>query len=261
MDLRELLASTLRPSADLQIAVIPPSTAQTAPVTYEASSDARKAMTAATSSARPVRPRGIPRSASSSRGSSETTLWVSGVSMKPGSTPFTRIAERRVVVRHHADQAVDTGFARAVRVLSRRQAVEAGWAGRTHHRAALRLEQSSHAVLAGQEGPGEIDVDDPAPHARVETVGAVIDLGGLDRGIGHDDVEPAEASCGGGCRHRDVVLDADVGHERERIASGRRDEGNRAGRGSLVDVDHGHARAFDCEANRGSAARCRSPRR
>ena len=118
--------------------------------------------------------------------------------MKPGSTPFTRIAERCVVVRHHADQAVDTGFARAVRVLSRRQAVEAGWAGRTHHRPALRLEQSSHAVLAGQEGPGEIDVDDPAPHARVETVGAVIDLGGLDRGICHDDVEPAEASCGVG---------------------------------------------------------------
>ena len=42
-----------------QIAVIPPSAAHTAPVTYEASSDARKHMTLATSSAVPCRPSGM----------------------------------------------------------------------------------------------------------------------------------------------------------------------------------------------------------
>src|SRR6266487_3215759 len=45
-------------------AVSPPSTAQTAPVTYAASSEARNAMTAATSSGRPIRPSGTRRFAS-----------------------------------------------------------------------------------------------------------------------------------------------------------------------------------------------------
>ena len=108
-------------------------------------------------------------------------------------------------------------------------------------------------MLAGQERPGEIDVDDLAPDGRVETIGAVIELARLDRGVGHDGVEPAEASCSRRCRERDVVLDADVGHERDRIASGRSDERDRVGRRSLVDVDHGDARALQREANRGRA--------
>ncbi len=47
-------------------AVNPPSTAQTAPVTYDASSEARNAMAAATSSGPPIRPSGMRRFASAS---------------------------------------------------------------------------------------------------------------------------------------------------------------------------------------------------
>ena len=62
-----------------QIAVIPPSAAQTAPVTYEASSDARNSITAATSSAVPGRPMGIV--ASSASCSAGVTHDVIGVSL------------------------------------------------------------------------------------------------------------------------------------------------------------------------------------
>jgi RNA polymerase sigma-70 factor (ECF subfamily) len=75
-----------------QTAVSPPSTVHTAPVTYDASPEARNAMTAATSSGRPMRPRGT--SASSRARSSGSWRHESfiGVSVMPGKTPLTRMA-------------------------------------------------------------------------------------------------------------------------------------------------------------------------
>jgi RNA polymerase sigma-70 factor (ECF subfamily) len=74
-----------------QTAVSPPSTVHTAPVTYEASSDARKAMTAATSSGRPMRPSGIAASSRARCAESLRHQSFIGVSVIPGKTPLTRI--------------------------------------------------------------------------------------------------------------------------------------------------------------------------
>ena len=60
-----------------QTAVMPPSAAHTAPVTYGAWSDARNAITAATSSGSPARPSGMPRKSVSA--SAGVTQFVIGV--------------------------------------------------------------------------------------------------------------------------------------------------------------------------------------
>src|SRR3954451_20463851 len=83
----------------------PPSTGSTAPVTYDASSVARKAMTAATSSGVAVRPRGTAARISSLRASLRSA--VMSVSTKPGATtllvmprlPSSRASEREKPTR------------------------------------------------------------------------------------------------------------------------------------------------------------------
>src|SRR5262249_29767533 len=72
----------------------PPSTVYEAPVTNEASSEARNATTAATSSGRPMRPIGC--APTTSRSASAGSSWLStytricSVSMNPGATQLTR---------------------------------------------------------------------------------------------------------------------------------------------------------------------------
>jgi RNA polymerase sigma-70 factor, ECF subfamily len=74
-----------------QTAVSPPSTVQTAPVTYDASSEARNAITAATSSGRPIRPSGIVASSAARCAASLRHQSFIGVSVIPGRTPLTRM--------------------------------------------------------------------------------------------------------------------------------------------------------------------------
>jgi hypothetical protein len=74
---------------------VPPSTRKAAPVTNDASSDARKATQLATSRAVPIRPSGATAaySASTAAGSWAASMnaRVSGVSMIPGQTQLTRM--------------------------------------------------------------------------------------------------------------------------------------------------------------------------
>jgi RNA polymerase sigma-70 factor, ECF subfamily len=74
-----------------QTAVSPPSTVHTAPVTYDASSEARNAITAATSSGRPMRPSGIVASSAARCAASLRHQSFIGVSVTPGKTPLTRM--------------------------------------------------------------------------------------------------------------------------------------------------------------------------
>ena len=74
----------LRGGDDAHTAVRPPSTVHTAPVTYDASSEARKATTAAISSARAARPSGMGASTSARACGSSVHQRFIGVSVIPG---------------------------------------------------------------------------------------------------------------------------------------------------------------------------------
>ena len=100
-------------------------------------------------------------------------------------------------------------------------------------------------MLGGEEGAGEVDVERRQPHGALEAVGAVVGADELDRGVGHHDVEAAEARGGVVEGRTHCVLVADVRVQRERAVAQRR---GRLVHASVVDVDERDARPLAGEA-------------
>ena len=230
---------------------MPPSAAHTAPVTYGVWSEARKAMTAATSSGSPARPSGMPAEQRLGvRGRDPVRHRRVGVA---GDDAVHPDALGRVVGRHDAHEAVDARLARAVGVVARRHAVLAGGRARADDGAAAGREQRPQAVLAGEKDAGEVDGDGSVPHLEREPVGAVVLARELDARVGDDDVEPAPCRDGAldGARH--LILVGDVGDEHQPLASARLDLGGGVGDRGLVAVDQADPGALGDEPDRGRA--------
>jgi hypothetical protein len=116
---------------------------------------------------------------------------------------------------------------------------------------------AGNAVLAGKVHAGEVRGDDLVPHRLRQVVDLAVARGVEDAGVGHEDIEPAEALDhrpeGGG----DIVLAADIGGDGHGRAARRADL--RAGRlgGIPLPVDDGDLAAFGSEPLGGCLADAR----
>ena len=228
--------------AQHQIAVIPPSADQTAPVVYAVRSEARNAITSATSSGSPARRSGIVSSSASC--SAGVTHSVIGVLRVPGNDAVDADSVGGVVGGEHAHEPVDAGLARRVRVVARRAAEEPRRRADENDRAAARVEQRADPVLRDQEHAGEIDVDRASPDVEDEPVGAVVLPRELDARAAEHGVEAVPRGDGRGDGGCDLSLVREIGDECERIAAGVRDLGNGARGGGRIDVEDADARAL-----------------
>ena len=172
-----------------QSVVMPPSTANSAPVANSASSLARNTMIPSTSAGEPARPSGMrPMIAAREVGIRRDRRHERGLGVA-GHDGVHANAAIGICRRDRASETMDAGLRRTVRREVPALAVESGRAsGEDDRPAGARCEHRAQRVLDRQERSGEVDVDRALPHVEIELRGGGIVTEQLHAGVGDHDV-------------------------------------------------------------------------
>ena len=174
-----------------------------------------------------------------------------GVSTIPGETALTVIPSRAHSRARCRLRPEHPGLGGRVMDAAERAGRPAGHRRHVDDAAVARVAQGRVGRAGTQERPRQVGIDHEVP-----LLGA--DLGrcrrAQDARVVDQDVDPAEAVRGRRHEGRDVVRPGDVDMDRQRLAPGRLDRGDRLARRRVVQIGDHHRRAVGGEPFRDRAA-------